>query len=39
MGDFDLPAQVKYVLEQSGQKKLTYVGLNQGNTQAFYALT
>ena len=39
MGDFDAPAQVDYVRNQTGQQKITYVGHSMGTTQLFYALS
>lgn len=38
LGDFDMPASIDYVREQTGVKKLTYIGHSQGTTQMFYAL-
>ena len=38
MGDIDAPAQIDYILEKTGQKKLTYLGHSQGTTQMFYGL-
>jgi pimeloyl-ACP methyl ester carboxylesterase len=38
LAQFDFPAQLKYVLSKSGQKKLSYVGHSQGTTQAFAGL-
>lgn len=35
MGLEDLPTQINYVLDLTGQKKLTYIGHSQGTTQAF----
>ena len=39
LGKYDLPAQVDYVLEQTGQQKITYLGHSQGTTQMFTALS
>mmetsp|Transcript_18436 Transcript_18436/g.31534 ORF Transcript_18436/g.31534 Transcript_18436/m.31534 type:complete len:90 (-) Transcript_18436:599-868(-) len=39
MGAFDVPAQINYVLAQTGQKDLTYIGHSMGTTQFFYALS
>lgn len=38
MGDFDLTSQIDYVLKQTGQRKLTYMGHSQGTTQMFYSM-
>jgi len=35
MGKNDLPTQIEFVLNATGQTKLTYVGHSQGTTQAF----
>jgi len=35
MGRVDMPAQINYVLEQTGAKKLTYIGHSEGTIQAF----
>lgn len=35
MGEKDAPSMIDYVLEQTGQSKLTYVGHSRGNCQAF----
>jgi gastric triacylglycerol lipase len=39
MADFDVPAQVDYVLSQSDFKKLVYIGHSQGTTQMFAHLS
>jgi gastric triacylglycerol lipase len=39
MASFDVPAQVEYVLEQSGYAKLVYLGHSQGTTQMFAHLS
>jgi gastric triacylglycerol lipase len=39
MADFDVPAQVDYVLSQSEHKKLVYIGHSQGTTQMFAHLS
>jgi pimeloyl-ACP methyl ester carboxylesterase len=39
MADFDVPAQVEYVLSQSDYKKLVYIGHSQGSTQMFAHLS
>ena len=39
MGDYDLPAEISYVLEKTGKEKLAYIGHSQGTTQLFYALS
>jgi pimeloyl-ACP methyl ester carboxylesterase len=33
MGIFDMPAMIDYVLAQTGQKQLFYIGFSQGTTQ------
>jgi len=38
MGIFDMPAMIDYVLAQTGQKQLFYIGFSQGTTQ-FWVLT
>jgi len=35
MATIDMPAQISYVLEQTGQSKLTYIGHSEGTIQAF----
>ena len=37
MGLYDLPANINFVLKQTGQEKLTYVGHSQGTTQMILA--
>ena len=38
MGEFDLPAVIDYIIEQTDQPKVAYIGHSQGTTQMFYAL-
>ena len=38
LAEHDLPAQIDYVRETSGQDKVTYIGHSQGTTQMFTAL-
>lgn len=35
MGNYDLPAQIEYVLRFTNSKNLTYIAHSQGTTQAF----
>lgn len=37
MGIFDLPAMIDYILEETGQRKLSYIGHSQGTT-IFYVM-
>lgn len=39
MGDFDAPAMIDFVLDQTNLTKISYIGHSQGNTQLFYALS
>jgi len=39
MAEFDLPAQVAFVLKETGASDLTFVAHSSGTTQMFYALT
>ncbi|CAG9313493.1 unnamed protein product [Blepharisma stoltei] len=39
MADYDLPAVIPYVLQTTGQKKLTYIGHSQGTLQMFAHLS
>jgi pimeloyl-ACP methyl ester carboxylesterase len=39
MADYDIPAVIPFVLQQTGQKKLTYVGHSQGTLQMFAHLS
>lgn len=38
MGDYDIPAVIEYVLQQTGYPKLAYIGHSVGTTQLFYAM-
>lgn len=38
LGDFDVEAQLSYILNWTGRSDLTYIGHSQGTTQMFYAL-
>ena len=38
MGRFDIPAVVEYILDHTGQEKLSYIGHSQGTTQLFVGL-
>ena len=35
LGEYDLPAQVGFVVEKTGAKQVNYIGHSQGTTQAF----
>ena len=39
MADFDVPAMIKYVLKQTQQKKLSFIGHSQGTLQMFAHLS
>jgi len=39
MGLYDLPAEIDFILNQTNQKQLSYVGHSQGTTQFFIGLT
>ena len=39
LAEYDLPAMIDYVLEETFQSKLTYIGHSDGNTQMFTALS
>mmetsp|Transcript_11666 Transcript_11666/g.37076 ORF Transcript_11666/g.37076 Transcript_11666/m.37076 type:complete len:525 (+) Transcript_11666:89-1663(+) len=39
MAEHDLPAEVDYVLQHTGQKRLAYVGHSEGSIQAFAAFS
>lgn len=32
MGIYDLPAEIDFILEKTGQEKLSYIGHSQGTT-------
>ena len=38
MGQFDLPAVIDVILEQSNAEKVTYFGFSQGTASMYYAL-
>ena len=38
MGDYDLPANLEYIIKTNGHSKVAYIGHSQGTTQLFYAL-
>jgi pimeloyl-ACP methyl ester carboxylesterase len=38
MGIYDQPALWKYILKETGQEKLTYIGHSQGTMQMFIAM-
>lgn len=38
MGDYDLPAMLSSVVEETGGRKVSYIGYSLGTTQMFYAL-
>jgi len=39
MGRFDVPANIRYILDQTGKKDLTFVGWSQGTSQFFVSMT
>jgi pimeloyl-ACP methyl ester carboxylesterase len=39
MAWYDHPANIKYILEKTGQKDLIYIGHSQGTTSMFAALS
>ena len=39
MGDYDIPAELKYIRALTGKNKITYVGYSEGSTQLVYALS
>lgn len=39
MGEFDVPANVNYILANTGQEKLSYIGHSQGTSQMFAQLS
>lgn len=39
MGIYDLPAMIDYILKQTGQKQLFYIGFSQGTTQFFVLMS
>jgi gastric triacylglycerol lipase len=38
MGEFDIKANINFILQKTGAQKLTYIGHSQGTTQMFAAL-
>ena len=38
MADYDIPAQIYYVLDKTGLQKIAYVGHSMGTTGLFAAL-
>jgi hypothetical protein len=36
MGDIDIPAEIDYVLDKTGQPNLQYVGFSMGTTMYVY---
>lgn len=38
MGKYDIPAQIDYTLNKTGQANLSYIAHSQGTTQMFAAL-
>ena len=38
LGKYDLPAQVDYVIKETGRPKISYIGHSQGTAQMFAAL-
>ena len=39
MGQYDLSAVMEYILQNTNNAKLAYIGHSQGTTQMFYALS
>mmetsp|Transcript_7244 Transcript_7244/g.6365 ORF Transcript_7244/g.6365 Transcript_7244/m.6365 type:complete len:80 (-) Transcript_7244:578-817(-) len=39
MGLYDLPAEIDYILEKTGQSQLSYMGHSEGTTQMFIGLS
>jgi pimeloyl-ACP methyl ester carboxylesterase len=39
MGKYDTPGMIDYILEHTGEKKLSYIAHSQGTTQMFSALS
>ena len=39
MGKHDVPANIKYIVQATGQQKMVYVGHSQGTSQMFAALS
>ena len=38
LGKYDLPAEIDYILKETGNQKIAYVGHSQGTSQMFSAL-
>ena len=38
MGMYDVTANIEFIKKKSGNKKIYYIGYNQGTTQMFYGL-
>lgn len=39
MGQFDIPAEIDYILEQTGEPKLYYLGHSMGTTRFWVAMS
>ena len=39
MGQYDIPAEIDKILEETGQDKISYIGHSQGTAQMFTALS
>ena len=39
MAEYDLPAEINYILEETGSDHISYIGHSQGTTQAFAAFS
>jgi lysosomal acid lipase/cholesteryl ester hydrolase len=38
LGLYDLPAQIDFILQETREAKLSYIGYGRGNTQMFYGM-